>query len=171
MTGASAAITAAIIDQWSKSLAFSVLALGKGMTLTTMVSIVPSLNEGTAFGLARGTGPWLLSVIAILVSTWLLALLVRSRSVVAGAALGAAIGGALANVADRLQFGAVRDFIDVHWGSAHWPTFNMADVFVVTGLLLFILIEHLAERKQRAAGGREFSISGALGSTSRTNRH
>lgn len=140
-TGALAAVVAAVLDQKSKTFAFTILDQGEKLALAPLVSLVPGLNEGTAFGIAKGTGPWPLILIALLVTTWLFALLIRSRSLIGGAALGAAIGGALANVADRIRFGAVRDFIDVHWNSAHWPTFNMADVFVVTGLLVFILVE------------------------------
>ena len=139
--GALAAAVAAILDQKSKDFAFTILDQGEKLALAPLVSLIPGWNEGTAFGIARGTGPWLLILIALLVTAWLFALLIRSRSLISGAALGAAIGGALANVADRMRFGAVRDFIDVHWNSAHWPTFNMADVFVVTGLLMFLFAE------------------------------
>lgn len=61
-----------------------------------------------------------------------------------GRRLGAAayvgiIGGALGNVADRLRIGAVIDYLDLHWRDVHWPAFNLADVFVVSGAGLLLL--------------------------------
>ena len=52
---------------------------------------------------------------------------------------GAVVGGAVGNVIDRLRFGAVTDFIDLHWGEAHWPTFNLADAAIVCGVALLLL--------------------------------
>ena len=45
------------------------------------------------------------------------------------------VGGAISNIIDRIGHGFVIDFIDVHIGSWHWPTFNFADIFVVVGVL------------------------------------
>ena len=149
VAGAMAALAAAAVDQQSKAFIFAMLSQGDRLPLAPMVSVSPGLNAGTAFGLASGAGPWPLILVALLVSAWLLALLVRGRSLIEGGALGAVIGGALANVADRIRFGAVRDFIDVHWNSNHWPTFNMADAFIVGGLLLFVLLEHLQGGRDR----------------------
>ena len=45
------------------------------------------------------------------------------------------IGGAISNVIDRILHNFVIDFIDLHMGVWHWPTFNIADIFVVIGVL------------------------------------
>jgi signal peptidase II len=51
------------------------------------------------------------------------------------------IGGAIGNLIDRLRFGGVIDFIDVHYYSLHWPAFNAADSAITIGsVLLGILI-------------------------------
>jgi signal peptidase II len=42
-------------------------------------------------------------------------------------ALGGVLGGALGNLLDRLMYGEVTDFVDLHWRSYHWPAFNVAD--------------------------------------------
>ena len=55
------------------------------------------------------------------------------------AAAGLIAGGALGNLLDRLRFGAVTDFVDLHWGEAHWPTFNLADAAIVCGVALLLL--------------------------------
>ena len=49
------------------------------------------------------------------------------------------IGGALGNFYDRLVFRAVPDFIDIHFESFHWFTFNLADIFITIGVFLFII--------------------------------
>lgn len=135
-----AVLAGLIIDQLSKQYVFELLGLGEELTLAPVLSLRTSLNPGVAFGLAEGAAPWQLVAVGIGLSLWLAALAWRARSKLVASTLGAAIGGALGNVLDRLRFGAVRDFIDAHWQTHHWPTFNMADMFVVCGLLLFIPI-------------------------------
>ena len=49
------------------------------------------------------------------------------------------IGGALGNFYDRLIFYAVPDFIDIHYKSFHWFTFNMADIFITIGIIILII--------------------------------
>ena len=49
------------------------------------------------------------------------------------------IGGALGNFFDRLVYNAVPDFIDLHYNSFHWFTFNVADIFITIGILIFII--------------------------------
>ncbi len=51
------------------------------------------------------------------------------------------IGGALGNFYDRLVFTAVPDFIDVHYQSFHWFTFNIADIFITIGIVMLIANE------------------------------
>tara|TARA_B100001057_G_C22405921_1_gene777787 strand:+ start:58 stop:558 length:501 start_codon:yes stop_codon:yes gene_type:complete len=48
------------------------------------------------------------------------------------------LGGALGNVYDRLTYFAVPDFIDIHYNNFHWFTFNIADIFITIGILVFI---------------------------------
>ena len=49
------------------------------------------------------------------------------------------IGGALGNFYDRLTFKAVPDFIDIHYNNFHWFTFNVADIFITIGILVYII--------------------------------
>ena len=48
------------------------------------------------------------------------------------------IGGACGNFYDRLIYSAVPDFIDIHYNSFHWFTFNVADIFITFGIVIFI---------------------------------
>ena len=49
------------------------------------------------------------------------------------------IGGALGNFYDRLTYKAVPDFIDLHYNNFHWFTFNVADIFITVGIMIFVL--------------------------------
>ena len=49
------------------------------------------------------------------------------------------IGGAIGNLYDRLTIQAVPDFIDLHYQTFHWFTFNVADIFITIGVLSYIL--------------------------------
>jgi len=51
-------------------------------------------------------------------------------------ALPLVLGGALGNLADRVRHQHVIDFIDWHYKTSHWPTFNIADVWIVSGVIL-----------------------------------
>ena len=49
------------------------------------------------------------------------------------------IGGACGNIYDRLIYNAVPDFIDLHYNSFHWFTFNVADIFITFGVVIFVI--------------------------------
>jgi signal peptidase II len=54
-------------------------------------------------------------------------------------AVGLIFGGAVGNLIDRARFGAVVDFVDVHWRTWHWPAFNVADSAISVGVALLAL--------------------------------
>ena len=55
------------------------------------------------------------------------------------------IGGALGNFYDRIVYKAVPDFIDLHYDNFHWFTFNVADIFISMGIILFLLRSFFTE--------------------------
>jgi len=68
-------------------------------------------------------------------------------------ALGSILGGALGNLLDRLMYGEVIDFIDIHlWGGYTWPTFNLADSFIVTGVAILMVEIFFEEDPDREPG-------------------
>lgn len=92
-----------------------------------------------SFGLLTGLPWWGLPVLGLAVVTLLFTWLWRARTKLNGAAIGLIIGGALGNVADRIRWGAVTDFLDFHVGEYHWPAFNIADVGIVGGVTFLLL--------------------------------
>ena len=99
------------------------------------VALVHILNTGTAFGLLKSAG-LIFTVAALLVSIYLI---VRHQNYDSRMQLplGLVLGGALGNVVDRFVYGAVIDFIDVHF----WPVFNVADSAITIAIVLFIIME------------------------------
>jgi signal peptidase II len=50
------------------------------------------------------------------------------------------VAGGASNLIDRIQTGAVVDFLDIHWRGMHWPAFNLADSYIVCAVLVWILL-------------------------------
>ena len=101
-------------------------------------------NTGVAFSLFAGSGLFVpLLNLAVLsgFGIWLGRLLRRQAlGPCAGLCAGLFLGGGIANLLDRLADGRVTDFIDVGVNTLRWPTFNLADIFIVTGVLAFALL-------------------------------
>ncbi len=56
------------------------------------------------------------------------------------------LGGSFGNLFDRLYYGSVPDFIDLHIGNFHWFIFNIADIFITVGIICLILAELLYKK-------------------------
>ena len=94
-------------------------------------------NRGVTFGLLWGDNfatQLVLALAAAGIAAFLLRWMARAETRWVAAALGAVVGGAIGNVADRLRFGAVVDFVDVHLAGWHWYVFNVADAGIVCGV-------------------------------------
>jgi len=143
---------ALVVDQATKALAHAYVEQNGSLEITSFLTMTAGWNTGVAFGMAAFTHPSVLIGVGLGLSAFLAVLLVRSQSAFEKIALGMAIGGALANVVDRLRFGAVRDFIDLYWNDWHWPAFNFADVFIVVGLFSLLLVGR--EQRKVAAESR-----------------
>jgi signal peptidase II len=154
-TGAVCIGLALAADQIPKAVANAYSdALAGGIPVVPGFNLIFLRNDGVTFGLLGGAPWWALSGLALVVTVWLTVLLVRATSRLDAAAYGLVIGGALGNVADRLRFGAVTDFLDVYVGTWHWPAFNMADVAVVGGVGLLLLSEYRQARQARRRKAR-----------------
>lgn len=105
-------------------------------------NLVQVWNTGVSFGLFQedsAVRSWTLVAVAIAVLAWLLLWLRRAQTRLVAVALGAIIGGAIGNIIDRIRFGAVFDFVDLHAFGWHWPAFNLADSAIVIGVALLLL--------------------------------
>ncbi len=115
-------------------------------------------NEGAAFSMfAESASPqvvrWGLIAFTILASIAVLIAMIRlgRRFTLTTIALALIFGGALGNVHDRILYGSVIDFLEVHIFSYHFPDFNIADSCVVIGACLLVLDSMRAHRREVAA--------------------
>ena len=116
-----------------------------------------AFNPGAAFSFlagADGWQRWFFTALAVGVSAGLAFWLSRlSRNDWRNAApLALIIGGALGNLLDRLRFGHVTDFIDVYWGDAHFPAFNIADSAICVGAVALALFSFAGGKEQGKRG-------------------
>jgi signal peptidase II len=103
-------------------------------------------NDGAAFSLfADSASPqkvrWMLIGFSLLAALVVLVVMIRvgNRLTFTSVALALVLAGALGNVHDRIAYGSVVDFIEVHIFTYHWPDFNIADSAVVTGACILLL--------------------------------
>ena len=134
------ALFALAIDQLTKYLVLNSprLEVGERITVTPFLDLVLAMNKGISYGLFpqhSDAGRWLLVMVNIaaigLFAFWLM----RANSRLLAAAIGLLISGAAGNAIDRALYGAVVDFVLLHWGSWRWYVFNIADAAVVAGVI------------------------------------
>jgi signal peptidase II len=136
-----------ILDRLSKSYVSRHVAIGDSIPIVPHVLFLSHwTNEGAAFSLFANTASphtvrWALIVFSLLASLVVLWFLVRLGCSITRTTFSLALilAGALGNVHDRIAYGSVVDFIEVHIFRYHWPDFNIADSAVVTGACLLLL--------------------------------
>ena len=105
-------------------------------------------NTGIGFGLLSYNTSFIYNSITALIGfviIFMIYLLIKS-SLIEKFFFSLVIGGALGNFYDRLIFYAVPDFIDIHYKSFHWFTFNLADIFITIGIIM-LLSKELINKK------------------------
>lgn len=116
-------------------------------------NLVMVWNRGVSFGLLSGANArWFLIVVSLVIVVLLLRWDRERPSQLHHLGTGLICGGAIGNVIDRLRFGAVADFFDVHLAGFHWPAFNIADSAIVVGVALLLI------REWRDGGTRQANI-------------
>ena len=141
-----ALVMAAVIalDQATKALVRSGVAIGDRDGVFPGVEIVHVRNEGVAFSRFSGGG----TVVAVIVGAALLALVAyfvtHLDKPLVWLPTEMLLGGALGNVIDRIRYGAVTDFIKL----PGWPAFNVADIAITGGVLVLL---YVTERPRHAA--------------------
>ena len=142
------------LDQASK------IAIDKTFTLYESIAIVPFFNltyvhnTGAAFSFlseAGGWQRWFFAALAIIMSTimtiWLTKL--KGNETLLAVALSLILGGAIGNLIDRLAYGYVIDFLDVYYGTYHWPAFNIADSAITVGVALMLVDSFKSQEQEK----------------------
>lgn len=136
-----------LLDQVTKAMIVASRMLGENDSIFLGIDLNYVRNSGVAFGALSGGGAivWVLTSVAVATLIVLFALRADRRWL--WLPVGAIVGGALGNLADRARDGAVIDFID----PVVWPAFNIADIAIVVGILGFVYVAEGGG--SRVAGG------------------
>jgi len=142
------------LDRLTKTLIAARIPIGGAIpVIPGFLRITHWTNEGAAFSLfadsaSPNTVRWVLIGFSLLAACVVLVALIRLGSQVnlTTVALALVLAGALGNVHDRIVYGSVVDFIEVHIFGYHWPDFNVADSSIVTGACL-LLLDSLRSRR------------------------
>jgi signal peptidase II len=142
--GALAIVVVVALDRAAKIVVLS----NFDATASTPIPLGPVLdlalrwNRGISFSLfaaESAVGRWLLLALTVVVTALIALWLWRARTPLVGLGLGAIVGGAIGNGYDRLVYGAVIDFLDLHAFGRHFFVFNLADAAINVGVALLIL--------------------------------
>lgn len=136
-------------DQVVKWLVQQSMAYGESIPVTLFFNWVHVWNTGAAFSLFADGGGWqryFLIAIAVVVSIVLIRLILQCRRRGEAIAYSLILGGAVGNLIDRIFRGYVVDSFDVYWQSWHWPAFNLADIAIVLGTVLFLYVSFIPEK-------------------------
>ena len=133
-----------LIDQATKAAIVATRALGETDSVFIGIELNYVRNTGVAFGALAGGGAivWVLTGAAIAALAGYFAWRADRRWL--WLPVGAVLGGAVGNLADRVREGAVIDFID----PIAWPAFNVADVAIVVGVFGFVYVAETGDRSQ-----------------------
>ena len=134
-----------LLDQLSKVTLSQLIVYGQSEQITSFFNLVMVYNKGAAFSFLADQLGWQrylfagISAAASLLIIWMLKRHASQRLFCWALAL--ILGGAIGNLIDRIAYGHVIDFLDVHVYGWHWPAFNIADSAITIGAVLFILDE------------------------------
>ncbi len=136
------------VDIASKFWILTKFNLYESINVLPFFSITYVQNIGAAFSIFEGQR-WMLAAVALLISGAIVYMLFRNKrqQKLENFSLSLILGGALGNLFDRLYHGFVVDFLDVNFGSWHYPTFNIADCAICIGIGLFILSSYKKPQK------------------------
>ena len=156
------------LDQLTKAIVtgpLQVSQIGDQLVLLPIFNLTYTQNEGISLGLLNATNPvgrWMLvgltSAIAIGVAVWI----GREKNRIDQAALGMVLGGALGNILDRVRYGYVVDFADLHFGEFRpFLVFNVGDAAISIAVVILLLRAFLTRKERPQGPGPEETIEHA----------
>ncbi len=143
-----------LLDQWSKIYIDNHFELSQSKrVITNFFHLTYVRNPGAAFGILAENAIRLPFFIGISCAATL-GILWYVRKISRGKhwqlfSLGLILSGALGNLIDRIRFGEVIDFLDVHWYNYHWPAFNVADSAICVGVTIMLICSWHEERQKK----------------------
>ena len=111
--------------------------------VNNFLNIILIWNSGIGFGLLSFDSSVIynfVTMLIVLINIVILYLALKSNNL-KGYLFIIILGGSLGNLFDRIYYSAVPDFIDLNYNNFHWFVFNVADIFITTGIICLILVE------------------------------
>ncbi len=107
------------------------------------INFVLLWNKGIAFGLFQSDDIFynLITILISLIIIYIFYLIFRSKNKFEMICFSMITGGAIGNFIDRIYYKAVPDFIDLHYKDFHWFTFNVSDICITIGIILFLIFD------------------------------
>ena len=134
-----------LLDQFTKQIFISSFDVGQSIIVNAYLSWTYLQNTGAAFSILADGGEvqkaFLLAVsvlVSVIVILWIHKTSEYQRQKLFGQFL--LLSGAVGNLIDRVQYGYVVDFIDMHFNGFYWPVFNLADSFIFIGVILLLFL-------------------------------
>lgn len=154
-----------MVDQSSKAWAVRRLRFEDVTVVRGLLSFVYAENPGIAFGQLQEGGTfarWFFVVLAGLAAVAVLFYFFRTARnddrILGACAL--LLAGIVGNLTDRVRLGVVVDFILLHAGQYHWPTFNVADASITAGALLLAYdLIFSARREKKGSLSKDQAVS------------
>ncbi|MEO5675960.1 MAG: signal peptidase II [Usitatibacter sp.] len=131
-----------VLDLATKAWVSAAFQYGESRAITPFFNLVLVHNTGAAFSFLAGAGGWqrwFFTVVTIVISGVIVVMLRRDHeNRLLASSLALVLGGALGNLHDRVRFGYVVDFVQLHAGGYSFPAFNVADSAITVGVALLI---------------------------------
>lgn len=146
------AIIVIVLDQITKLMAERALELYERIEVLPVFNITLAYNRGAAFSFLNDAGGWqrwlftgISLVVSVFLIVWLYRLARHERMLSLSIAL--ILGGAVGNLIDRVLYGHVIDFIQVHYNGWYFPSFNIADAAISCGTVILLALTLFEKRE------------------------
>ena len=130
------AVVVIVADQVAKAIVRSEIKPGETVDVLPGIDLIHTKNTGVAFSMLSGGGPLVVIVAIIALAALVGFFITHLHRRLVWLPTGLLLGGAAGNLIDRINHGAVTDFIKF----PHWPAFNVADIAVTVGVVALIWV-------------------------------
>ena len=135
-----------ILDRASKIYiidTFSQINVSNDIYVNPYLNFILLWNKGIAFGLLQSEKIFyhIISVVILIIIFFVCFLIYQSKKKWEIIYFSLIVGGAIGNFTDRIYYMAVPDFIDLHYKDFHWFTFNVADICITFGIMLYLIFD------------------------------
>ena len=141
------------LDRWSKIyiINFFVKNDVNDFYVNSYVNLVLIWNKGIAFGLLQSENFFyhFISFVIIFIIFFLCYLIIKTKKQTEVICFSIIAGGAIGNLFDRIYYNSVPDFIDLHYKSFHWFTFNVSDICISFGIMLLLIFDIIKFNKKQ----------------------